>query len=170
MVMVPAFNGMVARCVLLTLHDATLKANEPLDPGVPCMKRSALVTAVASILLIAGCSVKNGFEIGPIKMTLPMGSGVLDPSQFPDTGELPLVVGTVRRELCDLPTEDQLTEVFRTAGSIDLAGMGALGQKYSFLALDSKFFGVSFWGSKSIRRYYPVGAMWVRRDSLRSML
>lgn len=54
--------------------------------------------------------------------------------------------------------------------AIDPAGTGALGQKHSLLALDSKLFGVSFWGSKSIRRYYPVGAMWVRRDPLRSTL
>jgi len=75
------------------------------------------------LILALGCSVKNGLEIGPVSMILPMGSGTLDPAQFPDTPNQPIVIGRVHKELCDLPTEDQLTEVFRTAGSIDLSSV-----------------------------------------------
>lgn len=86
-------------------------------------QRGGIFAACLALVFAAGCSVKNGLEIGPIAMQIPMGAGIIDPSQFPDPGDLPLAIGTVRRDICDLPTEEQLTEVFRTAGSIDLSSV-----------------------------------------------
>ena len=117
------------------------------------MSKRMIVSAVVSAVIIAGCSVKNGFEIGPIKMTIPMGAGVLEPSQFPDTSNLPLLIGKVRRDLCNLPTEDQLTEVFRTAGSIDLSSVVRL----SRLELDKTVLHVSsgsLEGIKAVQLYF----------------
>jgi len=102
---------------------------------------------------MAGCSVKNGLEIGPIAMTIPMGSGTLDPSQFPDSGNLPILIGSVRRDICNLPTEDQLAEVFRTAGSIDLSSVVRL----SRLELDQTVLHVasgSLRGIKAVQLYF----------------
>ncbi len=84
------------------------------------MRNSILFSLLGLVLILAlGCSVKNGLEIGPVSMILPMGSGTLDPAQFPDTPNQPIVIGRVHKELCDLPTEDQLTEVFRTCFAFD---------------------------------------------------
>ena len=89
------------------------------------MKIQLSVFALFLLVTSSGCSVKNGLEIGPIEMTLPVGSGSLDPAQFPETS-LPYAIGSVEQDFCDLPTEDEVTGVFRTGGNIDVSSVVTL--------------------------------------------
>ncbi|GMV94151.1 MAG: hypothetical protein AMXMBFR82_39290 [Candidatus Hydrogenedentota bacterium] len=73
-------------------------------------------------LAFAGCGLKNGgIEFGPVSFSLPVAAGVFDASVYPEAESLPLATGVVEMDLCTLPTEDELTEVFRQAGEIDLS-------------------------------------------------
>ena len=87
------------------------------------MRLTSSFVALASLVAFTGCGLKNGLEIGPITMMLPMGGGTIDPELLQGADNLPLVVGTVEQDLCSLPTEDQMTDAFRVAGSIDLSSV-----------------------------------------------
>lgn len=82
-----------------------------------------VILVLLAAALAAGCGVKNGLEIGPISFAIPMGAGTMDPSVFANDANLPLLAGSVEQDLCNLPTEDQLTDVFRVAGNIDLSSV-----------------------------------------------
>lgn len=77
------------------------------------------IIAVLVVVVASGCGLKTGIEVGPIPMTIPMGSGTLDPTLFPQT-DAPIVVGRTEQTLCSLPTEEQLTELFRSAAGYGL--------------------------------------------------
>ncbi len=84
----------------------------------------AVLVVVFGVVLGTGCGLKNGgLEIGPVSFSLPVASGVLDTSTYPQAQGLPLVSGVIEQDLCSLPTENDLTDVFRQAGSIDLSSV-----------------------------------------------
>ncbi len=83
----------------------------------------AVPVAVSLLVCLNGCGLKNGgIELGPVAVTLPVASGSFDASAFSQAQSLPLVTGVIEQDLCSLPTEDDLTQVFRQAGNIDLSG------------------------------------------------
>ena len=86
--------------------------------------RATPLAAVLCAVLLTGCGLKNGgIEIGPVSFSLPVAAGVFDASVYPEAQGLPLASGVIEQELCTLPTEDDLTDVFRQAGGIDLSSV-----------------------------------------------
>lgn len=81
---------------------------------------TAAMTGGFCLLLTCGCNGK-GIEIGPIPVTIPLGSGEIDPTALTNAEFGPIAVGTFEHELCTLPTEDQLADAFR-------AGAGFVGR------------------------------------------
>lgn len=85
-----------------------------------------IVASIAALctLFATGCGVKNGgIEFGPVSFSLPVAAGVFDASMYPEAQGLPVVSGVLEQDLCTLPTEDELSEVFRQAGQIDLSSV-----------------------------------------------
>jgi len=86
--------------------------------------RATPLAAVLCAILLVGCGWKNGgIEIGPVSFSLPAAAGVFDASVYPEAQGLPLASGVIEQELCTLPAEDDLTDVFRQAGEIDLSSV-----------------------------------------------
>jgi hypothetical protein len=91
------------------------------------MRRNHRIIATAAALctlIVTGCGWKNGgIEFGPVSFSLPVAAGVFDASVYPEAQGLPLVSGVLEQDLCTLPTEYELSEVFRQAGQIDLSSV-----------------------------------------------
>jgi hypothetical protein len=85
-----------------------------------------IIVSIAALcsLFATGCGLKNGgIEFGPVSFTLPIAAAVFDASVYPEAQGLPVVSGVLEQDLCTLPTEDELSEVFRQAGQIDLSSV-----------------------------------------------
>jgi hypothetical protein len=86
--------------------------------------RVAFMATILSLALLPGCGWKNGgIEFGPVSFSLPVAAGVFDASVYSEAQGLPLVSGVIEQDLCTLPTEGELTEVFRQVGAIDLSSV-----------------------------------------------
>jgi len=69
-------------------------------------------------LALTGCG-PGGFEIGPVQMSVPLGTGTLDPAQL--SGSKTTIVH-IEQNIYNLPTEEDITELLKQASSIDLSG------------------------------------------------
>jgi hypothetical protein len=89
------------------------------DPsGDTTMKRWFRVLPLTLIMAsLAGCSGRS-IEIGPIRVTAPLGEGTLLADMFSSKGLVPI---TRTEDLCNLPTEEQLQESVLQAGNINLS-------------------------------------------------
>jgi hypothetical protein len=103
-------------------------------------RRILIVCACASVsLAVIGCGTE-GLELGPVQLSVPLGSGTFSATDL--LGAKDTVV-QVDEDICNLPTEADITTLLQQVSSIDLSGFVTITQlvlaETELLALSGDF-------------------------------